>query len=128
MLTYVRQHTSAYVSIRQHTSAYVSIVGGDTHVDLRTSAYVSIRQHTSAYVSIRQHTSAYVGIRQHSRGDTHVDHRAPPLPHLVCMWVWVSSTSRYYSSIGGCGHDAVGRGGLEAHDKEPVAEGSPARH
>jgi hypothetical protein len=57
---YVRQHSSAYVSIRQrrdrgptcssirqHTSAYVSIY----------AAYVSIRQHTSAYVSIRQHTS-----------------------------------------------------------------------
>ena len=46
----------------------------------------------------------------------------------LCMWVRVSSTSRYYSSIGGCGHDAVGRGGLEADDKEPVTEGSPARH
>jgi len=50
--------------------------------------------------------------------------------HTVCgcMWVRVSSISRYYCSIGDCGHDAVGRGGLEAHDKEPVAEGSPARH
>jgi hypothetical protein len=33
---------------------------GDRYIRQHTSAYVSILQHTSAYVSIRQHTSAYV--------------------------------------------------------------------
>jgi hypothetical protein len=83
-------HTSAYVSlrqhksvveemavyswIRQHTSAYVSI----------TSAYVSI---TSAYVSIsiRQHTSAYISIRQHQRGDIAFSaHKKNPTARVKC--------------------------------------------
>ncbi len=98
ILTYLRQHTSAYVSIRQHTSAYfhthLAVVWRVWHVkqlpvvqirflhDIRqhTSAYVSIRQNTShscrssryafctTYVSIRQHTSAFVRIRHTAAG------------------------------------------------------------
>jgi flagellar biosynthesis protein FliQ len=51
---YVRQHTSAYVSIRLRTLAYVP----ETLYLTNTMYYV--RQHTSAYVSIRLHTLAYV--------------------------------------------------------------------
>jgi hypothetical protein len=73
---YVRQHTSAYVSIRQQSSPQSRLAPSGAYVRQHTSAYVSIRQQSSpqsrlapsgAYV--RQHTSAYVSIRQHTRAE-----------------------------------------------------------
>jgi hypothetical protein len=51
---YIRQHTSAYVSIRMLTCCKAA----EWREEPLIYTYVSIRQHTSAYVSIRQHTHA----------------------------------------------------------------------
>jgi hypothetical protein len=58
MHTYMRQHTSAYVSIRQHCILVARVLALAPLSPYNMYAYVSIRQHTPAYVSIRQHTSA----------------------------------------------------------------------
>ncbi len=66
LLTYMRQHTSAYGSTRGHMTLL-------TYTRQHTSAYGSIRQHAYTYleryipirVSIRQHTAAYVSMRIH---------------------------------------------------------------
>ena len=67
--TYLRQHTSAYVSIRQHDGSIRQHTRRAQweHLHIPASAYVSIRQYTSAYASMM---SAYVSIR-----------RAPPHTH-----------------------------------------------
>jgi hypothetical protein len=46
--------------VTREMPAFVDFTANPTYMRQHTSAYVSIRQHTSAYVSIRQHTSAYV--------------------------------------------------------------------
>jgi hypothetical protein len=61
----IRQHTSAYVSIRQHTSAYLSIAADSRHLRVcvwRARRRSAVRSGGTRRVSVRQHTSAYVSV------------------------------------------------------------------
>ncbi len=57
-----REHLGLNVLNTLKEDCFVAVDDGLSYISQHTSAYVSIRQHTSVYVSIRQHTSEHVCI------------------------------------------------------------------